>query len=261
MRATRLLHDYKIIKGVLVFDMLELHKQYGDVVRIAPNELAFANPEAWKEIMGHRGKSNDRGEFEKFQPFYNPIDAPNNVVGALGQEHAMLRRLLSHGFSDRSLREQQPLIMKYIDLLIQRMHEKHSTGPVDLSSWYNYTTFDIIGDLSFGESFGCLENSDYHPWVKMIFSTTKLAVVLQTATFYPLLRRLIIKLMSSPKAQQHMKEHEEMTMEKLLRRIEIGNERPDLVEGLLRRKDEWVGDDVLGNFGVGWTDESTEHQP
>ncbi len=65
MRATRIPHDYKVIKGVLVYDMLELHKQYGDVVRIAPNELAFANPEAWREIMGHRGKSNDRGEFEK----------------------------------------------------------------------------------------------------------------------------------------------------------------------------------------------------
>lgn len=240
MRATRLVHDYKVLRGTLVFDMLELHKKYGDVVRICPGELAFADPEAWKEIMGHRGKSNDRGEFEKFEPFYNPVGGPKDVVGSSGQEHAMLRRLLSHGFSDRSLREQQPLIMKYIDLLVRRMHEKGADGPVDLATWYNFATFDIIGDLCFGESFGCLEASDYHPWVSMIFSTAKFGTVLQTATFYPLLRRLIIKIISSPGAQAKMAAHEDMTKSKLLQRMDLGNERPDLVEGLLKRKDEWA---------------------
>lgn len=36
-----------------------------------------------------------------------------------------------------------------------------------------FTTFDVIGHLAFAESFNCLSNSDYHPWVEMIFSTLK----------------------------------------------------------------------------------------
>lgn len=52
-------------------------------------------------------------------------------------------------------------MMRYFDLLIQRLHE-NADKPVDLVKWYNFTTFDIIGDLTFGESFDCLETSTLH---------------------------------------------------------------------------------------------------
>lgn len=35
-------------------DAQNLHAKYGDVVRIAPNEVTFTNPEAWKEIFAIR---------------------------------------------------------------------------------------------------------------------------------------------------------------------------------------------------------------
>lgn len=41
--------------------------------------------------------------------------------------------------------------------------------------WYNYATFDIIGDLAFGSDFGCLASSNYHPWVSIIFGAIKAA--------------------------------------------------------------------------------------
>ncbi len=49
----------------------------------------------------------------------------------------------------------------YFDLLIQRLYE-NCTTPVDIVKWYNSTTFDIVGDLLFGESYKCLENSKLH---------------------------------------------------------------------------------------------------
>lgn len=39
--------------------------------------------------------------------------------------------------------------------------------------WSQYTTFDMIGHLVFAESFGCLGDSAYHPWVTRIFETVK----------------------------------------------------------------------------------------
>lgn len=53
------------------------------------------------------------------------------------------------------------MINRYIDLLIQRLDER-TNQKVDMVAWYNWTTFDIIGDLSLGESFGCLENARPH---------------------------------------------------------------------------------------------------
>ena len=40
------------------------------------------------------------------------------------------------------------------------------------------TTFDIIGDLAFGEPFGCLETSQNHGWIKLIFGLASWAFYL-----------------------------------------------------------------------------------
>ena len=75
------------------------------------------------------------------------------------------RRNFSSAFSDKALREQEPIMKKYFDLLIQRLRE-NCTKPVDIVQWYNSTTFDIVGDLLFGESYECLEKSRLHVSLK-----------------------------------------------------------------------------------------------
>lgn len=150
MRVSRLGYCYYLIRGTAPFKMLDLHKRYGPVVRIAPDELAFAEAAAWKEIMGHQKGGGE--PFEKNMKFYRPFDfLPEDIINAPRDNHALLRRTMAHGFSDRSMREQQPIIKSYVDLLIRRLRENCAKGPVDIMSWYNYTTFDVIGDLAFGE--------------------------------------------------------------------------------------------------------------
>lgn len=38
----------------------ELHRQYGDIVRIGPNELAFFSLDATDTILGSKGKNEQR---------------------------------------------------------------------------------------------------------------------------------------------------------------------------------------------------------
>lgn len=63
-------------------------------------------------------------------------------------DHARMRKLVSHAFSETALREQEPILTQYFDLLLSRL-KGHLGGPthgkVDIMSWYNFTTFDIIG--------------------------------------------------------------------------------------------------------------------
>lgn len=235
---SRLPYFRRLLRGTLPLDMLQLHQKYGEVVRIAPDELAFSNPAAWKDIMGHRTGGD---EFAKQMKFYRPVEAEHvNIVNADREEHSRLRRQLAHGFSDKSMHDQEPLIGSYIDLLIKRLYENCAGGskPLNLGAWYNYTTFDIIGDLAFGEPFECLSSSDYHPWVKMIFETARIGTILQTVSHYPMLKRLLLRMV--PKSMKEKREHHlELTRAKLRRRMEAG-ERPDLIEGLLKKKDEWV---------------------
>lgn len=78
-------------------------------------------------------------------------------------DHTRQRRLLNHAFSEAALREQEPLMNKYFDLLIQKLYEKidgPTQGKVNIMRWFNFITFDMIGDLCFGEDFGALANEE-----------------------------------------------------------------------------------------------------
>lgn len=90
------------------------------------------------------------------------------------------------------------------------------------------------------DRFGCLDNSEYHPWVKTIFQMARVGTLLQTANHFPILKKIMLAMV--PKRMIEERQHHlDFTKEKLLRRMGAGKERPDLVEGLLRKKDEWVG--------------------
>lgn len=117
--------------GRLPFDILDLHRQYGTVVRIAPNELVFADARAWRDIMGHRAAGEL--EMEKADQMYRTLkNQPVTLINAGREEHGRVRRQLAHGFSERSMREQQPIILGYINLLIRRLHENCTGGTAKL---------------------------------------------------------------------------------------------------------------------------------
>lgn len=226
------------MRGTLPFDMLELHKRYGDIVRIAPDELAFSHPDAWKDIMGHK---KGEQELEKATWFYQPVEGlPRHIVNEGRAEHGRLRRQMAHGFSEKSMRSQEPLIRSYVNLLLQRLRELSQNGSsVIISDWYNYTTFDIIGDLAFGEPFHCLEGSNYDTWIKSIFQSGQLGTILQTLSFYPSIKKALLCLV--PKSMRDAQDqHKSLTTAKMQRRMERTEERDDLIEGLLKKKDELV---------------------
>ncbi|KAJ5633877.1 hypothetical protein N7528_001719 [Penicillium herquei] len=233
---SRIPYFRRAIRGTLPFDMLELHEKYGDIVRIAPDELAFSHPDAWKDVFGHK---NGEPEMAKADWFYKPLDEPSHIVNEDSEQHRKLRRQMAHGFSDKSMRAQEPMIRKYVDLLLQKLREGCKGGCMVMSDWYNFTTFDIIGDLAFGEPFGCLEGCNYNEWISGIFQGAHLGSILQALSFVPLLKTALLALIPASMKEAHQK-HKELTRAKMLRRVAATEERPDLIEGLLKKRDELV---------------------
>lgn len=142
-RATRLWYIRKICRGVLTFDLQEIHAKYGTVVRVAPDELAMLEPNAWKDIYGHRAGKH---EVPKDPMFYeNTASGRKSIIGVPGARHGEIRRLLSYGFSEKALREQEPLIQEYCDLLINRLEGLRVKGEeIDMVKWYNVSLFNLI---------------------------------------------------------------------------------------------------------------------
>lgn len=113
-----------------------------------------------------------------------------------------MRRVFSPAFSDRSLREQEPLFHKYVDLLISKLRETVGQ-PVPLGQMLNFATFDIMGDLTFGQPLGLLESAEYSSWVKNVFDAVRVLPLIQFIEYYPLLSKIYKYL--EPKSLNKMK--------------------------------------------------------
>lgn len=235
MAATRLPYMRKILAGQFAQDIRTLHQKYGDVVRIAPDELSFINGDAWKAIYGTR---LGHGQKRKDSRFYPPTagNAPS-IISSNDADHSRFRRLLSHAFSDSALRGQEPIIQKYVDLLMERLRQNADNGTraLDLVKWYNFTTFDIIGDLAFGESFDCLKNSTYHQWVSFIFSHVRLGAYTNVARRFPGCN-FILPLITPKRVIEQRNQMMEMNREKIKSRLEKTNERPDFFANILKHQ-------------------------
>lgn len=152
---SNVLHSYWFLGGRQPFKLLELHNKYGPVVRTAPNDLSFNTAASWRDIYGFR---QGHSTFVK-SDFYDGgvfADQAHSIISERDPGvHGEMRKFLSHAFSEKSLKAQEPLISEVIDELVVQLGTRASneTG-VDIANWYNLTTFDIIGSLAFGESFG-----------------------------------------------------------------------------------------------------------
>lgn len=137
----------------------QLHQKYGAFVRIAPNELSIADPDAIPIILGH-GTGTTKSKF------YDAFVANRRGLFSTRdrKEHTRKRKIISSTFSHRNIMEFEPYILETLRVLTKRMDQvisencsQEGWSNMDFLPWCNYIAFDVIGDLAFGERFGMLE--------------------------------------------------------------------------------------------------------
>ncbi|RHZ60721.1 cytochrome P450 [Aspergillus thermomutatus] len=199
---------------------------YGNTVRVAPTELSYSTPEAWKGVYGHAvagAKST-----EKDTRFYGPsFNSAPDIIRAHGPDHSRFRRNFSHAFSEKALREQQPLICHYVDMLIDKLRtlaREDPHKPIEIVHLYNLTTFDIMGDLTFGDSLDLLAGTGDDSWVSAIFLSMKTNALRRLGRYYPwtaLFAQRLIPQALKDKAVAHYKACEERKEELRLSHAEM----------------------------------------
>jgi cytochrome P450 len=125
-------YQRQVLKGYSHLWLQGLHREYGPVVRIAPNELSFIEPEVWKDVYGHQS------EFTKTAEFYGPdaYGSPPGIMRANNVSHARQRKTVSHAFSDKALKDQEQLLKGYIWLLIEKLKGLTDGGlPFNIVEW------------------------------------------------------------------------------------------------------------------------------
>ncbi|KAF4552064.1 Cytochrome P450-like protein 69 [Elsinoe fawcettii] len=243
LKASRLPYGRHLLGGSSVTWLHNLHNKYGPVVRYSPNEVSVINGEtAWQEIYGFRtGKQKGTSTFLKDRVWYAPsIDGVPSLITADDAAHSRQRRILSHAFSEKSLRNQEWLVQKYADLLVSRLKETdvaaHKSS--DMTQWYNWTTFDIISDLVFGNPFGCLAAVQTHKYVQLLLQSVKAFSLFYCMTYWPILKQLQTYVMK-PEMLKQRQEWNDHVKSSTTSRMEADTERHDFMTDILaKQRDE-----------------------
>ncbi|KAH8202933.1 hypothetical protein TruAng_002879 [Truncatella angustata] len=192
------------------------------------------------DIYGNK-QSNQRGNLPKDPLFYiTPPESVDTISTASDTDHRRLRRLQAHAFSERALVLQESYLQKYTEQFISclEVQANNHDGVVDLVKWLNFLTTDLIGDLSFGETFGGLDTGKVHPWLETLFTTLK------TFTFMREILRLPPFIIKAAMAciPKEMMEHRQGALafgaEAVHRRLARQTDRPDFMSYILKHNGE-----------------------
>lgn len=129
-------------------------KDVGSIVRIAPNDVDITDISAVRTIY------SVKETFLKTD-FYKGLVGPGqeSMFSTLNIEfHRRHRRLLAQPMSETSLKSYLPTIRALSDRAIGRIaDEMEKRGAADIHKWFMFMTADVIGRLTFGDSFRMLE--------------------------------------------------------------------------------------------------------
>ncbi|KAJ4321440.1 hypothetical protein N0V84_005362 [Fusarium piperis] len=162
--TARLSNLYITVLGLkkrhLYKEVQELHRKYGDVVRIGPSEISINSSEALHALHSANTPCV-KG------PWYNIIHPMVSVLTEQDKKrHTQRRKTWDKAFNAKALRDYETRVVQYAELLLHQLG-KVEGQPFNAKLWFHFYTFDVMGDLAFGQSFGMLRDGIKHYYMKL----------------------------------------------------------------------------------------------
>jgi hypothetical protein len=158
---------YHGLKGDRHLWLYSLHQKYGSHVRVAPNFVSVNSAKGLHDIYGH-GKKVKKGNFYNAFPAIKGVYNTHNVIDKT--VHGRKRRVLSQAFSENALKGMEDVMLLHIGQFLAIMggdtelsthlspgdRVRNGTIVRNMTYWFGYLTYDVMGELCFGKSFGML---------------------------------------------------------------------------------------------------------
>ncbi|CCM04655.1 uncharacterized protein FIBRA_06839 [Fibroporia radiculosa] len=233
---------YVASDGKLHMYYYKVHKKYGPIVRIGPNELSVVDTALLPSILGSDGMpkgplwegrriSGKRGAGAK--------NVKGNLIGARNkQQHTEARRVWNRAFTSASVKRYEPIVIRRASQLVDALKKRAGNEEVDLSQWLSYFSFDFMGDFVFGGPFDLLRDGDKNDLVGMMENGLYLPALTQHVPW------CIEALLTLPFLGKHMKGLGEFAFQQITRRMKEGSVHDDLFYHL---NDEGRGDTSSGS--------------
>ncbi|KAL4806094.1 cytochrome P450 [Aspergillus unguis] len=155
-RFTRLWYFRRLWNGHFEEDNIALHKQYGPVVRIAPDHYSINDRAALKTVYGTGSKFPKSAWYEGWK---HPSPErwtlfPDRDI----KRHGETRKRFSSLYSMSSLVHYEEFVDSCADVFFQRLGEFAERGlEFNLGTWFQFYAFDVIGEITYGQRFGFLD--------------------------------------------------------------------------------------------------------
>ncbi|TLD07921.1 hypothetical protein PspLS_12176 [Pyricularia sp. CBS 133598] len=126
-----------------------LMRQYGDFVRIAPNELMVMAPEALFKVQGMTSKCSKKNT-GIFDILHSQGD--RMIVALLGkEEHIARRKIWNLALDTKMLPQYQPKIRKEVMLWLDTLSK--IDGPIDITHYMTLLSFDLTGAVGYSADY------------------------------------------------------------------------------------------------------------
>lgn len=167
-----------------------LHAKHGPLIRISPNEVSCSDPEAFATIYRF-SNALDKAEF--YEPYNTTGFSVHGDIFSCksDKKHGQRRRIIASIYSMTNVAKSEEYVDSCSELLVERLGQFAKSGkPCDLGEWLHWYTFDIIGELFYGQAFGFLdEGKDQNDWIKSLDKMIPFVCLMGVAP--PILRPLI----------------------------------------------------------------------
>lgn len=141
---------------------IQLHRQHGDIVRLGPNVLSFADPRAIKIIYG-LNKGMRKSDFYIVQQATSKGERLESLFSTKNEEyHAKYRRCVNNAFSMSSLVNYEPLVDSTMDAFVEQTRRRYcnTDARCNFSRWLQFFAFDVIGELTWSKRLGFVERDE-----------------------------------------------------------------------------------------------------
>jgi benzoate 4-monooxygenase len=106
-------------------------------VRIAPDQVSFASPQALKEIYSANSK------YAK-APIYDSLGFLSTFTTRNRDDYRGMKKRIVPSFSQTAVNEMEPLIHRQISNLI-KCFDKRVDKPLDILPWFRMLALSVVG--------------------------------------------------------------------------------------------------------------------
>ncbi|KAK5627594.1 hypothetical protein RRF57_003309 [Xylaria bambusicola] len=156
---TKLWHVWQVKDSTNYLFQQKIYEKYGTIVRTGPNEITIFHPAAFDLLDGFKNETTRDVWYDIVRPRTSAIFTRDKM------EHKVGRKFWAQGLSSQAMNDYYPRITSLVREL-SRCIGTFGDNPVDIDQVMSWYSWDVMGEVLFGEDFNLTKSRVTHPGIK-----------------------------------------------------------------------------------------------